>query len=124
MEFLKLLPMTILASVRKYTRKLWVRVTLMGLFAFVALGLSQLIEPMVPEDLATTLPGSAADRLLNVIANAMLAVTTFSLTVPALAHVRGRGMCRRTHGLCPRLTAGICSISTLTRCNRWRAITM
>ncbi|MBY5932816.1 DUF2254 domain-containing protein [Tateyamaria omphalii] len=81
MEFLKLLPKTILGSIRKYTRKLWVRVALMGLFAFVALGLTQLIEPLVSEDMATRLPGSSADRLLNVIANAMLAVTTFSLTV-------------------------------------------
>ncbi|APX11287.1 DUF2254 domain-containing protein [Tateyamaria omphalii] len=81
MEFVKHLPETALALVRHYGRKLWVRVAAMGLFAFVALGLSQLIEPLVPDDMATALPGSAADRLLNLIANAMLAVTTFSLTV-------------------------------------------
>ncbi|WP_147104500.1 DUF2254 domain-containing protein [Tateyamaria sp. syn59] len=81
MEFIKHLPATALSLVRHYGRKLWVRVAAMGLFAFFALGLSQLVEPLVPEDMATTLPGSAADRLLNVIANAMLAVTTFSLTV-------------------------------------------
>lgn len=81
MEFVKHLPETALALVRYYGRKLWVRVTIMGLFAFVALGLSQLVEPLVPQDMATRLPGSAADRLLNLIANAMLAVTTFSLTV-------------------------------------------
>ncbi|MEL6451342.1 MAG: DUF2254 domain-containing protein [Pseudomonadota bacterium] len=81
MEFIRHLPETALALVRYYGRKLWVRVTIMGLFAFVALGLSQLVEPLVPQDMATRLPGSAADRLLNLIANAMLAVTTFSLTV-------------------------------------------
>ncbi|MEX0365975.1 MAG: DUF2254 family protein, partial [Ruegeria sp.] len=81
MEFIKHLPETALALAQHYGRKLWVRVALMGLFAFVALGLSQLIEPLVPQDMATRLPGSAADRLLNIIANAMLAVTTFSLTV-------------------------------------------
>jgi len=81
MELLKHLPKTALQLARHYGRKLWVRVMAMGLFAFVALGLSQAIEPLVPEDMATRLPGSAADRLLNLIANAMLAVTTFSLTV-------------------------------------------
>ncbi len=81
MEFLKHLPKTAVALIRHYGRKLWVRVAAMGLFAFVALAMSQLIEPLVPQDMATTLPGSAADRLLNLIANAMLAVTTFSLTV-------------------------------------------
>lgn len=81
MEFLKHLPETAVALIRHFGRKLWMRVTIMGLFAFVALGLSQLVEPMVPEHMATRLPGFAADRLLNLIANAMLAVTTFSLTV-------------------------------------------
>jgi len=62
-------------------RKLWVRVLLMGLLSFAALGVAQLIEPLVPADMAQRVPGAAADRLLNLIANAMLAVTTFSLTV-------------------------------------------
>jgi uncharacterized membrane protein len=74
-------PYTIARKARSYTRKLWVRVALMGLLAFLAIGITQLIEPLVPEKIATRLTGSAADRLLQIIANAMLAVTTFSLTV-------------------------------------------
>ncbi|QBF31659.1 hypothetical protein CFI11_10580 [Thalassococcus sp. S3] len=66
---------------RHYARQLWVRVMLMGLLAFLSLGLTQLVEPFVPSELASGVPGSSADRLLNLIASAMLAVTTFSLTV-------------------------------------------
>jgi uncharacterized membrane protein len=81
MKLDSLLPKTILRKLREYTRLLWVRVVIMGALAFVAVGVTQLIEPLVPDEVATTLTGSAADRLLDIIANAMLAVTTFSLTV-------------------------------------------
>ncbi len=81
MNFDMFIPQTLLRKTREYTRKLWVRVLLMGLMAFVALGLTQLIEGFVPDKIATSLTGSAADRLLQIIANAMLAVTTFSITV-------------------------------------------
>ncbi len=76
-----LLPSTLLRKTREYTKLLWVRVLMMGMMAFVALALTQLIEPLVPEKVATRLTGSAADRLLDIIANAMLAVTTFSITI-------------------------------------------
>ncbi|WP_025061980.1 DUF2254 domain-containing protein [Sulfitobacter guttiformis] len=62
-------------------RKLWVRVMLMGLLAFGAIGMSQLIEGLVPEELAQSVTGVSADRLLNIIASAMLSVTIFSITV-------------------------------------------
>jgi uncharacterized membrane protein len=74
-------PKTLLRQIHAYTRKLWVRVMLMGLMAFVALGVTQLIEGFVPDKVATLLHGDAADRLLQIIANAMLVVTTFSITV-------------------------------------------
>lgn len=75
------MPQTLLRMAREYTRKLWVRVAIMGLMAFMVLGLTQLFEPLVPDKLARTLGGAAADRLLNVIGNAMLSVTIFSITV-------------------------------------------
>jgi uncharacterized membrane protein len=76
-----LLPRTWLRKGREYSRKLWVRVVLMGLLAFVALGVTQLIEGLVPEEVGKYLAGEAADRLLQIIANAMLAVTIFSITI-------------------------------------------
>ncbi len=80
-EVLARLPRTALQTLRYLLRKLWVRVVLMGAMSLVALAGTQVVEPFVPEQMAKSLPGSAADRLLNIIANAMLAVTTFSLTV-------------------------------------------
>lgn len=75
------LPMTALRTLRGLSRKLWVRVVGMGLLSFVAVGLSQVFETLLPEGLARSLSGTAADRLLDIIANAMLAVTIFSITV-------------------------------------------
>ena len=66
---------------REVTRKLWVRVVLMGMLAVVSLGMANLLGHYLPDELATYVSGQAADRLLGIIANAMLAVTTFSLTV-------------------------------------------
>lgn len=81
MDLNNYMPQTVIRFVRRYTRKLWVRVVIMGLLAFVSLGLTHLVEPLVPEKLARSMSGESADRLLDIIANAMLAVTTFSLTV-------------------------------------------
>lgn len=77
LSFLK----TLLRKAAEYSRKLWVRVLLLGLLAFVAVGITHLVEPLVPDRLGTSLTGEAADRLLQIIANAMLAVTIFSITI-------------------------------------------
>lgn len=74
-------PKTILRKAKHYTRKLWVRVLIMGLLAFAAIGVSQLVEFIIPEKLAQSVNGTSADRLLNTIASAMLSVTIFSITV-------------------------------------------
>jgi len=58
----------------------------MGAGALVALGLTQILDPLLPDKFATILGVSAADRLLNIIANAMLAVTTFSITSMVTVH--------------------------------------
>jgi uncharacterized membrane protein len=81
MRLKTLTPRTLLRLSRQVTRKLWVRVVLMGLLAFVVLGIAPFVRTILPEELGLKLDGSSADRLLGIIANAMLAVTTFSLTV-------------------------------------------
>ncbi|WP_375280908.1 DUF2254 domain-containing protein [Pseudooctadecabacter sp.] len=63
------------------SRELWARVVILGALAVVALGLAILVGPLLPEKISGYVSGQAADRLLSIIANAMLAVTTFSLTV-------------------------------------------
>lgn len=72
---------TALRRARHYTRKLWVRVAMMGALAFLATATSQLAEAYIPHKLAHSVDGAAADRLLQLIASAMLAVTIFSITV-------------------------------------------
>ena len=81
MNLSDLIPRTLIRKAGEYTRKLWVRVVILGLMAFVAVGITQILEPLVPDKLARTLNGTAADRLLDIIANAMLAATIFSITV-------------------------------------------
>ena len=81
MEKLNTALSTVLRRARHYTRKMWVRVMLMGLLAVVATGASQLVERYIPDTLAQSLTGGSADRLLQLIASAMLAVTIFSITV-------------------------------------------
>ena len=73
--------MTAFRKARHYARKLWVRVVLIGLLAVLAVALSQWVELYVPDTLSRSLDGAAADRLLQLIASAMLAVTIFSITV-------------------------------------------
>ncbi|MGR3501285.1 DUF2254 domain-containing protein [Pseudaestuariivita sp.] len=75
------IPRTLWRKALEYWRKLKVRVALMGALAVLAMALTQPVGWLLPEELQTRLAGEAADRLLDIIANAMLAVTTFSLTV-------------------------------------------
>ena len=78
--------MTVLRRLRRLALKMWARVVLMGLLAIVAVGLGQVIEPLVPEKIAQSVAGSSVDRLLQLIASAMLAVTIFSITVMVSVH--------------------------------------
>jgi len=57
MNFDFLLPSTLLRKGREYSRKLWVRVLIMGLLAVLSLLLSMLIERWIPQSLATYLSG-------------------------------------------------------------------
>lgn len=76
-----LLPSTLIRKAHKYGKKLWVRVLIMGFLAVLAVVISMVTEDWIPDEFGTALTGEAADRLLSIIANAMLAVTTFSLSV-------------------------------------------
>ncbi|MEM8578246.1 MAG: DUF2254 domain-containing protein [Pseudomonadota bacterium] len=74
-------PKTALRKLRAVLRRLWVRVAAMGLLAVLVLGVTQLGQIWLPDDMLSRRSGASADRLLSLIAQAMLAVTTFSLTV-------------------------------------------
>jgi uncharacterized membrane protein len=75
------LPLKTLRTIRAYWRRLWVRVVLFGLLAVAAILGSSVVSLLLPESWIMTMESQSADRLLNLIANAMLVVTTFSLTV-------------------------------------------
>lgn len=88
MDFIQRIPGYALAlrTVKTYLRKLWVRVVVMGLMSVVALAVTQLIDGLLPDAIATAVSMESADRLLDIIANAMLAVTTFSITSMVTLH--------------------------------------
>lgn len=69
------------------TRRLWFRATLISLLAVGAALLSLLISPYLPEGMSTKIGADSVDRILNIIATSMLAVTTFSLSTIVAAHL-------------------------------------
>jgi uncharacterized membrane protein len=81
MKSLFSLPKKAVRVLRGHLRRLWVRVTAFGLLAVAVIPLSQLVERVLPEEWQSLIAGSSVDRLLDIIAAAMLTVTTFSLTV-------------------------------------------
>ncbi|HEU0072323.1 MAG TPA: DUF2254 domain-containing protein [Alphaproteobacteria bacterium] len=70
----------------QFARKLWVRATLIGLFA-VAVALAGLLgERLIPADLPAKIGADAVESILSILASSMLAVTTFSLSVMVAAY--------------------------------------
>lgn len=70
----------------RLTRKLWLRATLISLLAVGAALVSLLISPYLPAGLSAKIGADAVDRILNIIATSMLAVTTFSLSATVAAY--------------------------------------
>nr|WP_281968252.1 DUF2254 domain-containing protein [Roseovarius nanhaiticus] len=81
MNNILLIPATLWRKAQAYAQKLWVRVLAMGLLSLLSLGVTQVIELFIPEDISSSMTGASADRLLDIIASAMLSVTIFSMTV-------------------------------------------
>ncbi|MGI3164765.1 DUF2254 domain-containing protein [Pseudooceanicola sp. 200-1SW] len=77
---------SLLRKFHAFSRRLVVRVVLIALLAFLALGLAKLGARLIPREIEPFIGGDAVDNILSVIANSMLTVTTFSLTVMAAAH--------------------------------------
>ncbi|WP_158243166.1 DUF2254 domain-containing protein [Acidimangrovimonas sediminis] len=67
-------------------RELWVRTVILAAMAVVAAALASVLSPLIPEDLAKSFGKDAALSVLNIIANSMLTVTTFSLTIMVSAY--------------------------------------
>jgi uncharacterized membrane protein len=67
-------------------RKLWLRATLISLLAVGAALVSLVVSPYLPSDISAKIGADAVDRILNIIATSMLAVTTFSLSATVAAY--------------------------------------
>lgn len=76
----------ILLRLRRFARQLWVRSVLIGALALVAAGASRLVYPVVPSSMGGIVGAEAVDHLLQIIADSMLAVTIFSLTIVVSIH--------------------------------------
>ncbi len=70
----------------RLTRELWVRTAMLALLAVVAALLAEALGPLIPAGIAKNFGRGAALPVLNIIANSMLTVTTFSLTIMVTAY--------------------------------------
>jgi len=73
------------------TRRLWFRATLISMLAVAAALLSLVVSPYLPDGLSTEIGADSVDRILNIIATSMLAVTTFSLSTMVSAYSAATG---------------------------------
>ncbi len=71
---------------RQVSRKLWVRAALISVLAILSLALPPLTNSWLPETFLRDIDEAKARSLLDILANSMLAVTTFSLTIMVTAH--------------------------------------
>lgn len=86
MDSILALPATVIQILHGYLRKLWVRVAVMGVLSLIALTIASAVERLVPDSFSMGLDAGSIDRLLDLMASAMLVVTTFSLTVMVSVH--------------------------------------
>lgn len=68
----------LLYLLQRVMRQTWVRCVLFSLVGMLAVGLSMLLGPSIPEDVAVKLGSDAIGSMLNIIATSMLTVAIFS----------------------------------------------
>lgn len=70
----------------RFSKRVWVRMTLIAVLAIIAAGSARLLQWLIPAPLADRFGDDAVRPILNVLSASMLAVTTFSLNVMVSAH--------------------------------------
>ena len=70
---------------RRVTRKLWFRASLLSLLAIATALVAVVLGPYIPEDLPAKIGSDAVDGILNILASSLLAVTIFSLSAAVTA---------------------------------------
>jgi uncharacterized membrane protein len=92
--------------VLQFTRRLWVRASLLALIGVVSALGSIYLERYLPEELPAKIGANAVDGILEILASSMLAVTTFSLSVMVAAYASA------TSNVTPRATKLLMQDST------------
>ncbi|RVT85537.1 DUF2254 domain-containing protein [Rhodobacteraceae bacterium CCMM004] len=77
---------TFLYRLKQLSRRLWIRAALISVLAVVVLYLAPLANRVLPRNFLDRIDVGAVQSLVDILANSMLAVTTFSLTVMVTAH--------------------------------------
>lgn len=77
----------LLYRIQQMWRTLWIRATIISALGFVAAALSPLIATIIPSDVLVKIKGDTVRSLLDILANSMLTVTTFSLTIMVTTHL-------------------------------------
>ena len=72
---------------REFARRLWVRAALISALAFVAPLAALPLASFLPDWVLAKIREETVRSLLDILANSMLAVTTFSLTIMVTAHL-------------------------------------
>lgn len=71
---------------KQLSGKLWVRTSAFGVLAVVTALAALFLKDFIPEDISQKIGADSVDSLLHIIANSMLAVTTFSLSIMVAAY--------------------------------------
>ena len=83
---LSAMAVVLVRKAREVARKLWVRVILIAALSLVAAVAAKLFAHLIPDGFSQSIGADSLVGLLTIIANAMLAVTTFSLSVIVTIH--------------------------------------
>ncbi len=73
-------------QLQQLSRQIWFPVTIYGLIGLCGALIARPIGPYLPEAAASLVEASAVDALLHILANSMLTVTTFSLSIMTAAY--------------------------------------
>ena len=76
----------LLSSIIPFTRRMWVRIVAIAGMALVAVGLTSILGPFVPDLLTEWVGKGAVDGLLAVMSGSMLAAIVFTLSVMVTVH--------------------------------------
>ncbi len=73
-------------TLKQLSRQIWFPVTVYGLIGLFGALIARPIGPYLPETARSLVEAQAVDSLLNILANSMLTVTTFSLSIMTAAY--------------------------------------